>query len=234
MSLNSGLLAFYRLSDATDEVGAIDLTETGGPAYAAGKIGDALNIAGGGDRLTSLDSIFALDGPVSKTLAGWVKFDSFANAPGVLSNWANGGGGVVQWLLYHDGSNLVFQVRDGSAADHIATWPTALSTGTWYFFVATYNSATGVVSLNVNDGTPVTSASPAATVNSGTTSFELGGRNNGAATLDGMIDAVGIWDRVLSSTEQTELYNGATGLEAPFTDAVPPAGAGLVYNFDFL
>jgi hypothetical protein len=34
----------------------------------------------------------------------------------------------------------------------------------------------------------------------------------------GDIDEVGIWSRVLTSTEVTQLYNGGAGLQYPFTN----------------
>jgi len=64
---------------------------------------------------------------------------------------------------------------------------------------------------------------------SGTTAATFGGfgpstytgiRSDDVATTewDGVIDELGIWDRVLSASEVTELYNSGSGFQYPFTE----------------
>lgn len=229
MSLSSGQLAFYKLSDATAQTGT-DLTETGlGITYGAGKVGNAVILPGGGSRLISTDSVFALDGPVSRTFAIWVDLTALATSPGIMGNFAGGGGGVVQWLLWHDSGKLKFRVRDAGNTDHEIEWP-GLSTGQFYFIVATFNGATGDLTLNVDNGTALTANAP--TLKEGTTSFELGNRNNGGDGMIGLLDAFGVWDHVLSANDQTTLFNAAAGLEAPFSEIVA-GDTGIGYGFNF-
>ena len=218
MSLTTGLAAFYKLADANDSVGSRNLTETGSPAYAAGKIGNALSLDGT-NRLLLTDDLFRLDQGGDRTFAGWIKAVDFTGQPGILSNWANGGGGPVQWLFWHDGTNLAVQIRDVSNTDHAAQWGGTINADTFYFFCLRWTAATGKFSLSIDTGTAVEATTPDVKVGIG--SFELGGRNNGGANFKGLIDAVGVWSRVLSSAELTSLYNAGAGREIPFpADAI--------------
>jgi len=45
--------------------------------------------------------------------------------------------------------------------------------------------------------------------------FNIGARNSATQYTNGIIDEVGIWDRVLTSTEITELYNSGVGKQYP-------------------
>jgi hypothetical protein len=214
MPLSNGLIAYYKLEDLTAEVGGANLTTTGGAGFAAAKINDGLDNPGGGARLSSTSALFGLDGPATRTFAAWVKADVLAGSPGIISNWANGVGTVVQWLLWYDAGSLKFQVRDSSNVDHVATWAGSFTTGVFYHIVFSYDSATGTVSVNVDNGSPNTTTS--SDVKAGTTELALGNRNNGGAGFDGHIDAFGVWDRLLTGAEQTALYNGGAGVEYPF------------------
>lgn len=227
MPLSSGLLAFYRLeSDATDDVGTIDLTATGSPTFGAGKVGNCAIYDGAGAHHGSSNSIFSFAGN-DRSIALWVNADDFENSPGIVSNWAGAGGAVVQWLLWVDGTSLKFQIRDTGDVDHVATWASTPVAATWYFIVCTYNSATGDLKISVNDDTPVTANT--GSVKTGTNSLNLAGRNAGAATWDGKIDSFGIWDRVLSANEITSLYNNGNGLDFPF----PEGGSGQLVSLDY-
>lgn len=90
-----------------------------------------------------------------------------------------------------------------------------LSTGTWYFLVATYDSTT--ISVSVNNGTGQTYtfavSGPARTGGK----FGIGYDSDIAAMLslnymDGRIAQVALWTRVLTGTELTSLYNSGNGL----------------------
>lgn len=228
MSLNTGLEAFYKLSDPNDSVGSHNLTETGSPTYAAGLIDNAVVLSGSNFLFREDDDLFTLrktagdpDLGSSRTFAVWINADDFASQPGILSNWANSGGGPVQWLLFADDTtHLTFQVRDTSNVDHTARL-SAPSTGAFHLIVCTYSSADGAIGISVDAGT-VTSTTTAS-VREGIGSFDVGSRNTSGAGagFNGLIDNVGVWTRVLSSTEITTLYASGAGLEFPFpADAV--------------
>ena len=230
MSLEDGITAAYPFN-AADPFGdfyavAPDLTETGGTTVnVAGLIEEAQSINGQdgssvGSFLLATDDIFSIR-PVGAPASGvdwsvvfWCKANTFASSPGILSNWANSGG-PVQWLLYDDGANLTFQIRDAAAGDHAASRARP-STATWFFVAITYTAATGAISFSIDDGTPATATTPS--VAEGVGALTVGNRNSGSggAPLVGTFDNLIFYDRVLSAAEITELYNAGAGLEPPF------------------
>ncbi len=64
--------------------------------------------------------------------------------------------------------------------------------------------------------TPIADTTPATCFNS-TADFFVGAGNAGALPWDGIMDEFGIWNRTLSQTEITQLYNAGSGLPYPFT-----------------
>jgi len=77
-----------------------------------------------------------------------------------------------------------------------------VSTGSWTHVVVTYDGST--VAL-YQDGSSDTSASGSA--NSGDPSVFIGARTASAEHFDGTIDDPRIWNKALSSTEVSDLYN---------------------------
>ncbi len=53
-----------------------------------------------------------------------------------------------------------------------------------------------------------------------TNSLKIGEDEAGVSDLEGSIEEIGIWDRVLSSDEVSDLYNGGNGWAYPFPDPV--------------
>lgn len=230
MSLEDGITAAYPFNAGAplDDFYATapSLTNSGGAtANVAGLIEEAqaTNGSGGaaaGSFMLATDDVFSIR-PVGAPAAGgdwsmvlWVKADSFASSPGLISNWANSGG-PVQWLLFDDGTQLEFRIRDAAGADHGIT-KTRPSTATWFFVAVTYNSATGAIGFSIDDGTVGTATTPS--VAEGAGALTVGNRNTGTggAPLVGTFDSLIFYDRVLSAAEITELYNAGAGLEPPF------------------
>jgi len=92
-----------------------------------------------------------------------------------------------------------------------------LSNNTWHHVVVTQSGTTG--SIYVDGGTPVTSnvTYTGGASTSQTNYFAV--YNNGSFTsyFTGRLDESGVWSRALSASEVTELYNGGSGLQYPFT-----------------
>jgi hypothetical protein len=111
------------------------------------------------------------------------------------------------------GTTFAFQVGNG-------TWGTVSSTytaGTWHHIVGTWDGSTVRLYKDGSAvGTPVSKASVTYT----STGFSLGryyGDTISAQMFDGQIDEVAIFNRALSSTEVTALYNSGNGNQYPFS-----------------
>jgi hypothetical protein len=226
MALTDNQLCHYLFNDDyTDSMALLgDLQPSDAPTFIVGRNVAAVKaMACGGYGLSGATAFAYLVDPAFDMAGGdrsfscWYYADNYAISPGILSNWANPGGGV-SWLLYHDGANLVWVVRDATATDHTLVFPGVAPVAAWTFVCLTYNSATGDLTFRVNNAAVVTGATPS--VVAAVASFAAGSRNSGGASLHGAVDDVRAWDRVLTGPEQDEL----------FADA-PPSNAAQFDNF---
>ena len=87
----------------------------------------------------------------------------------------------------------------------------------WVHIVAVYDGTLGSGKIYINgvDSTVATLNVSPASLGSATSSLTIGDDVNAVASFkvwNGSIDQVAIWNRVLSPTEITELYNSGNGL----------------------
>lgn len=157
-------------------------------------------------------------GDIDMSIACWVNVESGTGWP-IVCKWQTAGN--KEYALWTTGNVFKFFVSgDGVNNGNIATWGSAWVTGTWYFIVAYHDAVANVVGISVDGGAAITAAHTTGIFN-GASRFGLGDAALlfGTPKLDGLIDEVGIWKRVLSGPEITQLYNGGAGLAYPFTSA---------------
>lgn len=95
------------------------------------------------------------------------------------------------------------------------TFGTTLSNDNWYHIVFTWNGTTAYVYINNvrNSGW-----SWSYTISYATThNLTFGANDSGSQVYDGEIDELGIWNRALTDSEATYLYNSGSGLTYPFS-----------------
>jgi len=78
-----------------------------------------------------------------------------------------------------------------------------------------HDATANVIGINVDDGTALTAAHTTG-CQDGTNNFLIGAIHGGGDYMDGLVDEVGIWNKVLTSGEITDLYNSGSGLAYPF------------------
>jgi hypothetical protein len=216
--LLDNLVAHWQLEEASstrfDSHGSNHLTDNNTVGQAAGKLGNAASFVASNEESLSIADNAALSmADIDFTIAGWVYFDML-DFCGVAGKWE--AGPQLEYLVYYDGSNLRFCVSaNGSTPTSIANSQT-ISATTWYFFVGWHDSVANTINISVNNNTPA-SLSHSTGVFDGTAPFELGRNDEGASWLNGRLDSVSIWKRVLTSAERTQLYNSGNGLDYPFS-----------------
>jgi hypothetical protein len=189
--LSSGLLAFYRLSNALDSSeNGYTLTNTNGVSFSSGRIGNAATFSGSNKLsvgLTGFNNEF--------TFSCWVKRTSTSGASTPFIMGVAGGPS-----LSYRASKLGGWY--GSLFGASGDW----ALNTWYHVAAT-NDANGF-KFYVN-GSLEHSTSQKTIPSNPTVNF--GGESGGE--LIGQIDAAGIWHRALTETEVGTLYNSGGGYE---------------------
>jgi len=221
-----GLRAFWKLDEnissgpRQDSVGNDTLTD------ANNNVGVGTGLFGGQAALFDASAATALYtyptpanlefGNQDFTTAGWIQYTSFPGVGGTIGAWGNGNAGNAnpleqEWILYvlRTDKHLRWLVSDGTHYAEVDSG-VAVALNTWYFVVAWYDAAQGRVYVQVNNGTPVYASytyGPSAR-NRG---FALGRTNDNF--MSGLIQNVGVWDRVLTADERTALYNSGSGVQ---------------------
>ena len=213
--LNS-LVSHWRLNETSglriDSHGGFDLGDINTVGSAAGKLGTAASFnATNEESLTVADNAALSMSDIDFTIAFWVWFDALSGT-GLAGKW---GSGSVEYLAYFDGTNLRFHVSNDGTANASVVNAQAISTGTWYFFVAWHDATANTINLSVNNNAAASTAHGTG-VHNGTASFNLGRNEEGVTWFTGRLDSLSIWKRLLTANERAQLYNAGSGLDYPF------------------
>ena len=186
----------YDLGDSTLPVGQV-----------SGKVGNASSTAHlTGARLlisyASSPNLHPLD--VDYTVAGWFNLTSTGNNAALFSNWDFSGGHAF-WIAPGE-TQLTYTV----GSTHLGTF--VASTATWYHFVCSHDATGNTIDVRINDTTDYSTAHTTG-IDSGTDPFVLHNYTGaGNFSINGALDEVAAWSRLLTSAEITELYNSGSGI----------------------
>ena len=215
MALADNIVAYWKMTgNSNDSVGSNNGTDTSITYGASTGIIDqgAIFASSNPSYISIADTSFPA-GSSNRTFNMWYKPSAQGNQ--MLFYYGTPALNQSQGI-YYNGSILEYN-NFGADLDISQT----LSNGTWYMLTATYNGTTAELFVN--------SSSIGSGARSFNTTSSLGlakfGRDNLANyPLDGTLDEVGIWSRVLSGAQLTQLYNAGAGLQYPFTtsSAVTP------------
>jgi hypothetical protein len=219
VALADNLIAYWTLDEASgtrnDSVGSSHLADTNTVGSAAGKLGSAASfVAANSECLSRADNADLSTGDIDFTLAAWVQLTGTATTRPILGKQSSAA--VREYRLQYEASNtrfrfLVFNAAGSVVGDVSASNFGPPSAGVLYHVAAWHDAANNQVGIAVNGGTPNTAATTGAPADTAAT-FYLGFDAANAVYFDGLIDEVGLWKRVLTSQDRTDLYNGGAGL----------------------
>lgn len=142
------------------------------------------------------------------TIAGWV----YPQSSGVVQDYIAKGAaaGSREYLVRQDATDkLQWLVQSGGGTQALIQSLNAFNLNAWNFFVCQYD---GVNIANSTDNGTVQSTAFALDIADAANTFRLGSRSDGAEFLTGRLDSVGIWKRVLTAGEISQVFRGGTGL----------------------
>lgn len=161
------------------------------------------------------------------TISGWINTTSTAGTNVFWSSQDDGATNDRYELRMDDGSSGKWEALhyvDGVESDVLSN--AVPSINTWYHIVQRYNEATTTLEMWVN-GVKQTDTDATSGTTSNLGSFTFCRFGNGAGwECEGRIDEVGIWNRHLSDSEISDLYNGGAG---DFSPESPPEND-VTYN----
>jgi len=200
------LLAYYTADNTpNDSLGNYNGTLVNGATYGTGIINQGFSLDGVNDYVDLPNGTFAPTGDFSiscwinvNTLSGWfLNFGDYSTTEGIV--------------CYIISNKFTVVVADGTAQVTQAT--STASTATWYHFVFTSSSTNGT-NLYLNNSLDKTLPLNTKTPTYGATEFaRIGARANNSNYVNGVIDEVALFNRELSASEVTELYNSGSGLQ---------------------
>jgi hypothetical protein len=220
MALTDSLIAFWELEEASgsrlDSHGSNHLTDNNTVTQTTGKVGNCGQFtAANNESLSIADNADLSTGDINYTICAWVMLDSKTTFRMIANKFGDTQGTNQEYSLRYTSSSDRFELLVRSAAASSSVESSTLgspATGTWYFIVAWHDADNDLLGISVNAGaadiaSPYTSGS----IN-GTAPFEIGNASAFGLPMDGRIDQVGFWKRVLTSQERADLYNGGAGL----------------------
>ena len=229
MALDTNLVSYWKLDEssgnAADSVGSTTLTNTG-VTYAAGKINNAAVLGSSGNNGNNLlnTSVGAgglnLSAGVAKSISWWFKPNANPSTDtNRFIDWReNTGTSGELTLSYQNISSdyvFYFYVNGGAMSNYTAN----LTVGTWYYLTLTCDSSNAVKFYI--DASEVTTGTWGSTGTSGNFT-QIGNANgNSTGTFGGpfSIDEFGAWQKELTPSEITSLYNSGTGKQYPFNSS---------------
>ena len=231
-ALTTGLEANWRLDETSGAFA--DATGNGHTGTAVGSpwgsgtnglLDGAVALNGSTDWVRSGDMAnFAITDSFSGSM--WLKLDANPTEFNFFMGQQSTDGGVAGWRVgngdVHNRSRVRLILQDGNSSTYLDSPEGTLNSTDWLHLAFTYNGVghRGGMVLYVN-GVALASAGGHnnLTINSDITTatgtnFSIGARDaDGGGTVAGLIDEVGLWNRVLTQEEVTTLYNGGSGMQ---------------------
>ena len=204
-SLTNGLQAFYKLDDTSDSSGnGNTLTNNGDVSFASGKIGNAAVFDGSNYLATNSSSFPA--GNSDRSVSAWFKTNNAGNY-NILLSYGSPQENSSFGLSVTNSGDIEFAAYSNDFQGN-----TFVADGNWHHVVGVNSSNNGrslyldgiLIATNSN---PINTQTENSELKIGEWTVSFGG------SMNGQIDAVGIWNRALSDAEVAELYNTGTGLE---------------------
>ena len=228
-TLINGLAAHWRLNETTgdrvDSERDNDLTPVNSPTYTTGIFGNAAQFTSLDNQALTIDDNIKINIESSDfTIACWVKFDNFDNADsndfvGFAGKGAFDIPGLNNYsfsLIYRSSlERMQFNFADENSISSSATANDfgSISTGVWYFVIASYETGTDRATISVNN-IENHANSPITLYDSSEYGFNIGrGFNRDRYNFNGAVDSFSFWKRLLTDDEKAQLYNSGSGYD---------------------
>jgi len=219
-TLYNNLIAAWGLNEASGTIydytaNDYDGTATNTPTYeAGGKVNEAISYLRTSTEYIDFGTSFWDPGTSDVSVSAWFYVNSLNVHHGIVGNW----GTYPYWYLRVSNINYIYGVVNfaGTNIDVDSDVFGTVSTGTWYHIIFTLDRS-GNALLYVNNGVQgaesISAHSAVSLANDNTHAIGGIGDENATYAMDGRVDAVQVWSKILTSDERAELYNSGNGWE---------------------
>ena len=231
-SLLGNLFSYYKMNETSgtvlvDTFSNADGTINEGSLNATGKIGSGYNITSVGTFGTDFGSAFNYEYTQPTSYNMWINPDINPTSKWLLTKFDNDSEGRGWHFSIGFNNKLTYSLQNDSVYRARVTIDTPLinTIGQWYMITVTNDGSGNANGINIyvdgvlgsktiNQNNFDTIGSPSIISNKPLT---LGSDSrNGTLSFEGDIDELGIWTKVLSQSEITDLYNSGAGFQHPF------------------
>jgi RHS repeat-associated protein len=220
----TGLAAWWSLDETSgtrqDSYGTNDLTDNNTVGYGQGVQGNAASVAPANlERLSIPDNASISTGNIDFTLVAHVYLNNTTGTFTIVDKSNNTN--TTDYRLGHN-AGTGFRFRVGSGSAYVDSG--AVTANTWHSVIAWHDAAHDTLNIQVDNGTVNTVPFATGTTDS-TNPVSIGAYPNGTYGLDGRVDEVSLYKRVLTADERAWLYNNGTGRKYADLTALDPATA---------
>ena len=214
---NPNSVAYYKMSDATDQLGNYNGTATNVNFNTEGKFGFA-GAFNGSSSLITLPSSFSstYEGSTTWSFSAWVNLGSSVTSKTIFSKYNSSVqvGGIS--ITTNGAGKVNFFVANTSDQRQVNNGNTVLSTNTWHNIVVIWSSGTVLIYVDGNADTITNTFNTytGSTIPTTTTNAAKSNRFAAISYSDGntyyselKLDQVRIYDSALSAANVTALYN---------------------------
>lgn len=243
MALITGCISYWKfdentgttLNDATGNGNTGTFQGTTGSQWVAGKINSGLAFDGT-DNYVSTTTQFT--SPTAFTISCWVK-STVSNGNkifGFENNQTGNTSGSFDRMIYlgTDGQ-AYFGIYNGST---LSLPGGVIDDGNWHMCTGTYDGTNMVFYINgtLHASTTTSNVTYTGYWRMGSYALGSGWINANSGFFTGDIDECGLWNRALTSSEVTALYNNGAGLQYPFPQGglIPSISSNLIGNMSDL
>ncbi|CAB4152755.1 Concanavalin A-like lectin/glucanases superfamily [uncultured Caudovirales phage] len=220
-SLLTNLVSVYKAeSNANDSFGTNNGTSQGGLTYATGKSGNSFVGNGTNAYISFPDNSWNFTGSMSINI--WAYISSSSTNSVLYSNYYySSGGRDYGFLLEHQSNgNLRFYMQTLSNSPVIVSTSYSGKYNSWKMITIT-KLQNGALRMYV-DGVNISTDNTASNIYYNSLNYSsinaarYLGATYGYLENNGKTDEIGIWNKVLTPTEITELYNSGSGKFYPY------------------
>jgi len=220
--LLTDLTAYWSLEETTGS--AVDSSGNGWTGTLSGtisqgtggKLGKAYNFeADSSGYLNFGNTLGSSFGTADLSVSCWVNIESQVGNRGIVGTW----NGENAWWIYTASGTITAVVNWGGSNVQTVSNST-ISTAAWHHIVYTADRD-GYAKLYIDgalqaDSDDISAGSGSNLHTTNELNVGVWGDRYTAVCFDGKIDEVGIWSRVLTADEVSDLYNSGSGLSYPF------------------
>ena len=203
----AGMVAWWQgENNSLDSAGSHTGILHNGAAFAAGKVGQALDLSVANSYVEVPDSPAWAFGADEFTIELWANFNNAGGSQAFLAS-DTGGGSTDKWIFWLDGGWLRFHINGSPGSVNIGSAAFSPEIARWYHIALTRSADTYTFFI---DGTAVSTNTDSRLVPDASAPLTIG-QAEGWFYFNGLLDDIAIYNRTLTASEIKFAFDAGSG-----------------------